>query len=102
MARQRGFFDKLFDFSFSEFVAVQIIGVVYAIGLILLGLAALGIIIAGFSQGFTSGIVTLVVAPLAFFLYVILLRIGLEGFVAAIRTAENTRIIAENTRRSGF
>lgn len=102
MARQRGFFEKLFDFSFSEFVAGQIVGVLYAIGIVLLGIAALGIIVAGFSQGFASGIGALIIAPLAFFLYVIFIRIALEGFIATIRTAENTRIIAENIRRNGF
>jgi Domain of unknown function (DUF4282) len=98
MARPRGFFSTLFDFSFSEFIALKIIGVLYAIGIFLIGLATLAIVISGFAKGFSSGLVALIVGPLIFLLYVILIRIGLEGLIAALRTADNTSRIAENTR----
>ncbi len=97
MARSRGFFTVLFDFSFSEFITLRIIGVLYAIGIFFVGLGALGIIIGGFRGGFLPGIGSLLLAPLAFLLYVILIRVGLEGFIVAFRTADNTGRTADNT-----
>ncbi|NJO39963.1 MAG: DUF4282 domain-containing protein [Cyanobacteria bacterium CRU_2_1] len=99
MARQRGFFEKLFDFSFSDFIAVQIAGVIYAVIVILLALGLLAALIGGFAQGAGQGIAVLIFGPIIGFLYIVFARIGLEAFIAAIRTAENTRIIAENFRR---
>lgn len=100
MANNRGFFSKLFDFSFSDFIAIQIVGILYILGIIFAGLAALGIIIAGFSQSFFAGIISIIVSPIVFLLYVVLFRLGLEAFIASIRTAENTRKIVEHIRKS--
>lgn len=102
MTQDRGFISKLFDFSFSEFIAIQIVGVLYLLGVIVAALAALAILIGGFTQGFATGIGAVIVAPIVFFLYVIFIRIGLEAFIASIRTVENTRRMAEflkNTSR---
>jgi Domain of unknown function (DUF4282) len=98
MVRSKGFFTALFDFSFSQFITLQVIGILYAIGVFFAGLAALGIIISGFSQGVTSGIFSLILSPLIFLLYVIISRIALEAIIVAFRTADNTSRIAENTR----
>lgn len=100
MAERRSFFAKLFDISFSEFISVQIIGILYALGILAAGLLALGLIIGGFSQGALAGISALLFSPLIFLLYVILVRIGLEAFLASIKTSENTRRILEKMNRS--
>ncbi|MBD2694926.1 DUF4282 domain-containing protein [Anabaena catenula] len=97
MARSRGFFTVLFDFSFSEFITPSIIGVLYGIGMFFAGLGGLGIILSGFNQGFFPGIVSLLLAPLVFFLYIIFIRVGLEGLLVAFRTAANTGRTADNT-----
>lgn len=99
MAHQKKFFGKLFDFSFSEFVAVQIIGVLYILGLVVIGFAAIAIVIGGFLQSSWHGLGALIVAPLFFLLYAIIVRVSLEGFVASIRTAENTQRIVDYLRR---
>ena len=95
MARPRSFFEQLFDFSFSEFITPKIVGVLYAIGILGISIASLGILGAGFQSG--NGIVTLLVTPLIFLLYIIFLRVGLETLVVAFRTSENTKRTAENT-----
>ena len=97
MARTRGFFALLFDFSFSEFITLRIIGFLYGIGIFFVGLAALGFIAGSFARGFAPGIFSLLFAPLGFLLYVILIRVGLEGFIVAFRTADNTAHTAHNT-----
>lgn len=98
MTQSRGFFSKLFDFSFSQFVAIQIVGIVYGIGIVLAGLTALGAIISGFSNSLLAGLGAVVISPIIFLVYVIFFRLGLEAFIASIRTAENTRRMAENMR----
>ncbi|MBW4643656.1 MAG: DUF4282 domain-containing protein [Goleter apudmare HA4340-LM2] len=97
MARNRGFFEILFDFSFSEFIALKVIGVLYGIAIFFAGIGALAILGGGFRQGFLPGIFSLIITPLFFLLYVILIRIGLEGLIVAFRTAENTGRTATNT-----
>lgn len=99
MASRKGFFAKLFDLSFSEFIAIQIAGVLYGIGILFIGLFALGILFAGLQGGALPAIGALIFAPLVFVLNIIFFRITLEAFIASIRTAENTSRIANSINR---
>ncbi len=96
MNQSPGFFAKLFDFSFSSFIAPQIIGVLYVLGLIGGVLVALSTVFAAFQYDFLTGLGALVMSVLGFLIYTIFLRVSLESFIALIRTAESTRILAEN------
>ncbi len=96
MNQNKGFFAKLFDFSFSSFIAPQIVGILYVLGLISGVLFALSAVFAALDFGFAEGLGTLVAAVLGLLIYTIFLRISLESFIALIRTAESTRILAEN------
>jgi ABC-type multidrug transport system permease subunit len=96
-----GFFAGLFDFSFTKFVTPRLVAVLYVIGIIGTGIAALGIIIAGFANGFGAGIASLIAAPIIFFIYLLFLRVGLETLIIAFKNAESNRQIAENTRGLG-
>lgn len=98
MAQRKGFFEVLFDFSFSEFIVLRVIGILYGIGIFFIGVGLLVLLAATFSQSVGAGLFFLIISPLLFLLYVTILRIGLEGLVAAFRTADNTRQIAENTK----
>jgi len=102
MAVSKSFFNVLFEFSFSRFIGIRIIGVLYGIGIFFAGLLAIGFLIAGFNQGFLGGIGALIVSPLFFLIYVIIVRVGLEGFVATLRTAENTSYLVENAKRNSY
>lgn len=97
--RSKSFFELLFDFSFSEFIALKIVGVLYGIGLVLAGIAGIAVLFGSFAQGGISILIGLIGAPLVFLLYVLLIRVALESMIAAFRTASNTARIAENTRR---
>jgi len=93
---QKSFFEKLFDISFSSFITPQIVGVLYVIGLIAGVLIALRAMYVGFRfGGLFGGLEAAIIAIILLFIYAIVSRISLEGFVAVIRTAENTRILAE-------
>ena len=85
-----GFFAALFDFSFDNFITIKLTKVIYIIGIVASGLGTLGFIISGFTQGFGSGLMALIVGPLLFLLWVVLVRIGLELIIAVFKIAENT------------
>lgn len=91
MMQDKGFFASLFDTSFSSFVTMRIIKVIYVITLILIGLVALAFIVRAFSVGSGFGFLTLIVlAPLASLFYVIYVRVVLELVIAIFRIMEHT------------
>ena len=88
---EKGFFASLFDISFTSFVTVRIIKVIYVITLVLIGLAALVFIVAAFADSVGAGVFVLVIlAPVVSLLYVIYTRVLLEIVIAIFRIAENT------------
>lgn len=99
MTQTKNFFQSLFDFSFSNFITLKIIGILYAILIGFFALGTLSTIFHGFTMGFFYGIRTLILAPLGFFLSVIFLRIGLETMIVLFKVAENTAAIANNTKQ---
>lgn len=94
-----GFFSKLFDFSFSSFVTISIIKVIYGVLIAVAAVVALVILVGLASQGGASIVLGLVLAPLAFIFYVILSRVWMEVLIVLFRVAENTETIANNSRR---
>lgn len=87
---EKGFFGSLFDISFSSFVTTKIIKFVYVLSLIVIGLGALAVVIAGFADSVATGIVFLViVAPLGALLYAIYTRVVLEVLIAVFRIMES-------------
>lgn len=90
----------LFDFSFSEFVTVRLIKLLYAIMLVGAGLFA---IITGFgmmsaSTGLLGNVLGLLAIPTLFFVGAFLARIYCELVIALFRIAESSAEISRNTR----
>jgi hypothetical protein len=90
-----GFLASLFDFSFAHFITARLIRVLYGLGLILAGLAVLGLLVSGFGQGVGYGLVTLIIAPFAFLLIAMYFRVLLEVLIVVFRIAENVEKIAD-------
>lgn len=91
------FMSKLFDFSFKEFISLQIVRYLYILGIVISGISALGMVVAGFSSmqyAFLPGLGKVLFSPLFFLVSVIFIRLVLEALVATFRIAENTTIIA--------
>ena len=91
------FFSALFDFSFSDFVTPQIIGVIYFLMMLLAGvysLVMLFTISAVAPGGFLLG---LPAAAIMFIVMLVLGRMGLEVAVALFRIAQNSTRIARNS-----
>jgi len=89
----------LFDLSFNTFITISVIKIVYVLLLALAALTALMMIFAGFSQGFVTGLGTIVLAAFALVINILLARMFCEGIVALFRIAQNTTILATTAER---
>ncbi len=108
------FFASLFDLSFSSYITRKLAGVFYVIGLVAIGIGALGALFSGLATAFAAmsssytasiGVITLfaslVGVPLIALVLVIALRLGLEAGVALIAVAENTgRLTADLDKKN--
>jgi uncharacterized membrane protein len=100
MTQKKSFLESLFDFSFNNFVAIRVIGVLYIISIALISLVCLGVIFGTLTSGDIGRILgVLIFTPLGWIFYVILIRIGLESLAAAIKTSENTAQMLEIMRK---
>jgi len=84
----------LFDFSFSRFVVLRVIKLVFAVLLILDAGFCVGLIGKAFGAGLGWGIVVLLVSPLLFIIIAVFARIFTEIMVVLFRIAEHTSILA--------
>ena len=95
----KGFFGALFDLSFSEFVTIRFIRILYIIFLFLIAIGFIFGLIGGFvsmfSDSFWSGLWKIIVAPIGTVISLVLTRIWLEILVVVFRIAENTTDLVE-------
>jgi uncharacterized membrane protein YvbJ len=96
---QKGFFVSLFDFSFKEFISLKLLKILYIIGILFNGLIVLFWVLIGFKSSIATGVILLIFSPLIFLILTILARVWIEALAVAFRIAENTKIIAENTKK---
>jgi ABC-type multidrug transport system fused ATPase/permease subunit len=95
MEQTKGFFQSLFDFSFTVFITAKIIKVLYGLSVAGAALVGLFLIISGFNISASAGVVMLLIgAPLFFLLSVIYTRVLLEIMIMIFRIEEHTREIA--------
>jgi hypothetical protein len=87
----KGFFGRLFDLSFSEFVTPSIIKLIFIIGIVLAALMSLFVFAAFANQGGGALVAGIVFAPLVFFVYVLFARVLSEVYLILFRIEENTR-----------
>ena len=95
MEEQKGFLGALFDFSFSDFITLKLIKILYILGIIFSGIATIMWIVSGFNISAGAGIIFLILSPLIFLLYVILIRVCLEIIIVIFKISENTKQMAE-------
>lgn len=111
-----GFFKSLFDLRFDNFIAVRWAGFIYIIAIVVAALSWLGSIIGGIVTGAAAGsasayfgeapsfspwplLLAIIFGWIIPALWVIFVRLGLELIVANVKTAENTKHIADSLRR---
>ena len=89
MAEDKGFFETLLDFSFQHFVAQKYVKLLYALHLLVGLIAAIGIVFNGFQVSTSQGLLSLLLAVVAYFFWILYVRVTLEFLVAFFRTADN-------------
>ncbi len=95
------FFSNLFDINFKKFLTISVVKFLYAFLIFVAALASIGFLIAGFSKGFGSGVVSLILCPILFVLYVLGARMWLELILVIFRIAENTdKMVGQNTQNA--
>jgi uncharacterized membrane protein len=88
----------LFDMSFSRFITVSIIRILYILGMCGIAIGWFGLVIGGFSRGAAAGLGILIVATIMAAIYLIFLRVWLELIVVVFRIGDDTSVIARAYR----
>ena len=96
--------EALADLSFTRFLTISTVKVIYVLSIVGLALGWLAFVIAGFSQGrLIGGIVAMIVGTLLAALYLLIIRVSLELVVVIFRIGENTaRLTSQNAPTGGF
>jgi hypothetical protein len=92
-----GFVSALLDFSFTQFISVKLVKVLYFVAIILAAIFIVVGIFVAFSNGISYGIGAIILAPVLFAIDVIIVRVIFEFVVVIFRIAQFTHQIAENT-----
>ena len=86
----KGFFSALFDFSFSSFVTIKFASFIYVLLMVVIGVSWLFFTVSGFTRDPLVGLLFLIGGAIVALVYIVLVRVGLEFYIAMIRTAQNT------------
>lgn len=90
-----GLFSALFDLSFTKFITPSVVKILYILLLVLGGLTWLISMVTSFSQSALAGFGTLIFGALGLLVWLLLMRVTLEFYVAMVRTAQNSRDIKQ-------
>lgn len=100
MAEDKGFFESLLDFSFQHWITPRYAKLLYALHLLAGLIVAIWTVFNGFQVSTPQGLLTLLLAVVAYFFWVLYVRMGLEFLVAIFRTAENIARVSGPTREA--
>lgn len=91
------FLGALFDLTFTKFVTVGFVKVIYILGIIAVALMWLIFSFAAFDSSVGQGFATLLLGWIPALLAILFMRVSVEFTVATVRTAQNTATIAQNS-----
>ncbi len=92
----KGLLRSLFDFQFTSLITTKIIRFVYALIVVLLSLGALGVFISSLARGGFIGVFfALIIVPLGYLVYLILIRIWMEILIVVFRLGDDVRAIRQ-------
>lgn len=86
-----GFFQSLFDFSFSHFVTPKLVRLAYIFAVLGVGLLGVVGLFVALADGGLTAVIALVFIPLLFLAWTAFVRIILEIFIVVFRIAEPIR-----------
>lgn len=86
---------SIFDFSFKTFITIKVLRIIYWIQAVLGGVLVGIFIYYGFQESVILGILAIIIAPMVFLIYAVILRVILEIIVVIFRIAEYAKEISE-------
>ena len=95
---KEGFFESLFDMSFTAFITTRIVKFLYILAIVVAGLMSLALVIGGarsLPNEYGGVFVLFIAAPLFFLISVIFARVVLESIIVMFRIAEHAAEIAD-------
>ena len=92
------FLNALFDFSFTHFIVLKFVKLVFSILLFGDGAICLWLIIRSFGAGVGWGFLMILISPVLFFVLAVLFRVWTEMLVVIFRIAEDIELLAEAQR----
>lgn len=95
MEENNGFLHRLFDFTFSELITIKLIRFLYILGVFFSGIGALYVVISMFKSSFFAGLLAILISPLIFLLYVILIRVYMEILLVIFKISEDEKNISK-------
>lgn len=96
--QKKGFWASLFDMTFSSFITVKIVQLLYWLAIIFNALVCLGLVIVASDQDGGAAVIMLILAPIIFIILTIFARVYLETTIVLFKIADNTGEIAFNGR----
>lgn len=100
MVEDKGFFESLLDFSFKHWITPRYAKLLYALHLLAGLIVAIWTVFNGFQISTPQGLLTLLLAVVAYFFWVLYVRMALEFLVAIFGTAENIARVSGPTREA--
>ncbi len=94
-----GLFSGLMDIKFTSFISLKAVSFVYVLLMALVGLAGLGILVAFLSQGGVSAVLGIILAPLLTLVYLIFVRMSLEGVAVRFRQVDLIQQLVDNSKK---
>jgi len=89
LSEDKGFFERLLDFSFQFYIIQKYAKLLYGIHLLLGLIVGTWFVFNGFQTSTSQGLLTLLLALVGYFLWIMYVRVALEFLVVMFRTAEN-------------
>lgn len=89
MPEEKGFLPGLFDFGFRSVQSQRIVPLLYILALIGGGIAVVAQVVLEMKQDAATGLLALVFGLVAYFVWILLVRVGLEVVLAIHRMADN-------------
>lgn len=89
MPEEKGLVAGLFDFAFEASVTRKIVRLLYVILLLGGGVSVVALVVMAMQQSPAQGLLVLVSGVVAFFVWILLVRVGLEVVLTVLRIADS-------------
>ena len=100
MPEAKGMLEGLMDFSFRLYATTRMLKFLYALHLLMGLITGVAWVVLAFQKAPVQGLLALLAALVAYFFWILYVRVTLEFLVAAFRTADNIARVSGPPRES--